>query len=234
MGRAGYNSLYIFTNSGLRRRQQRRRMSNSRIIIQSLLQISRRPPLGFAASSFLTTRLSSLHLPAALNPSFSSSSLQLEQPISSFSSSFPHRLLSSSTTSNHNNHETQQQEEEDQPLSEDDGEATDGWEEEDEVVEPKIGDGGDGGGVVLQGVPWGESVLSIAHDVLMKLFNDDIKLYAFKTTPRGYIYVRLDKLSNEYGCPSMEELESYSHEYKKRLDEAGERREIPDDLALEV
>ncbi|PPE01396.1 hypothetical protein GOBAR_DD01577 [Gossypium barbadense] len=168
-------------------------------------------------------------------------------------------------------------------TAEDDGEFTDEWEEEDETVEPKVGDGGDGGGVVLQGVPWGESALSIAHDAL-KLFSDDIKLYAFKTTPRGYIYVRLDKLSDEqtaslvvndlkniylceneihsftftnfgrgwvaqglnsygantnapfirYGCPSMEELQSYSQEYKKRLDEAGQRREIPDDLALQV
>ncbi|XP_022727195.1 uncharacterized protein LOC111283071 [Durio zibethinus] len=213
-------------------------MINSRII-QSLLQSSRRPPFGFVASSFSTVRLSPLPLPTALDPPFSASpsrfavgsSLQL-QPISS--SSFIHRLLSS-TTSSHNKHENQP--EEDDPLLyetiEDDGETTDGWEEEDEVVEPKIGDGGDGGGVVFQGVPWGESVLSIAHDVL-KMLSDDIKLYAFKTTPRGYIYVRLDKLSNEYGCPSMEELESYSQEYKKRLDEAGERREIPDDLALEV
>lgn len=60
----------------------------------------------------------------------------------------------------------------------------------------QIGDGGDGGGVVLQDVPWGEGALSIAHDVLLQ-FGDDMKLYAFKTTPRGYVYVRLDKLSNE-------------------------------------
>lgn len=32
----------------------------------------------------------------------------------------------------------------------------------------------------------------------------------------------------------MEELESYSQEYKKKLDEVGELGEIPDDLALEV
>lgn len=37
-----------------------------------------------------------------------------------------------------------------------------------------------------------------------------------------------------YGCPSMEELESYSQEYKKKLDEVGALGEIPDDLALEV
>ncbi|XP_022776731.1 putative tyrosine-protein kinase C03B1.5 [Durio zibethinus] len=70
---------------------------------------------------------------------------------------------------------------------------------------------GDGGGVVLHGVPWGESALYIAHGVL-KLFNDDIKHYAFKTTPCGYLYVRLDKLSND-----MEELESYNQEYEKRF-----------------
>ncbi|MED6120874.1 hypothetical protein PIB30_025028 [Stylosanthes scabra] len=113
------------------------------------------------------------------------------------------------------------------------GETTDdGWEEEDDS-DPMIGDGGDGGGVALHDVPWGQRALSIAEDVL-KQFNEDIELYAFKTTPRGYVYVRLDKLTNEYGCPSMEELEHYNREYKKRLDEVGALGEIPDDLALEV
>ncbi|GMI87451.1 hypothetical protein HRI_002414400 [Hibiscus trionum] len=212
-------------------------MSNGRIIFQSLLQSSRRPSLGFVASSFYTLRLSPLPLPTALNPSsrFAVASSLEPNPIFSFTSVFTHRLLHG-TASVHNKNDHRQEEEED-PLfyetAKDYGETTDGWEEEEDDVEPKLGDGGDGGGVVLQGVPWGESVLSIAHDVL-KLFSDDFKLYAFKTSPRGYIYVRLDKLSHEYGCPSMEELQSYSQEYKKRLDEAGEQREIPDDLALEV
>ena len=60
----------------------------------------------------------------------------------------------------------------------------------------QIGDGGDGGGVALQNVPWGSRALSIAEEVLTQ-FNEDIKLYAFKTSPRGYIYVRLDKLTTE-------------------------------------
>ncbi|KAL6983317.1 hypothetical protein U1Q18_016706 [Sarracenia purpurea var. burkii] len=111
-------------------------------------------------------------------------------------------------------------------------EPIDSWEEEDDA-EPVIGDGGDGGGVVLQNCSWGGRALSIASEVLLG-FGDDLKLYAFKTTPRGYIYVRLDKLSNEYGCPSMDEIESYSHQYKRRLDEVGALGEIPDDLALEV
>ena len=80
----------------------------------------------------------------------------------------------------------------------DDEETTDGWEEEDEV-DPEVGDGGDGGGVVLQGCSWGERALSIAHQVLLlRADSDDIKLFAFKTTPRGYVYVRLDKLSHKY------------------------------------
>lgn len=106
------------------------------------------------------------------------------------------------------------------------------WEEEDEA-EPKVGDGGDGGGIVLENCPWGERVLSLAQSVLGRL-GEDMELYAFKTSPRGYIYVRLDKLSHEYGCPSMEEIESFSREYKKKLDEVGATGEIPDDLALEV
>ncbi|XP_045817227.1 uncharacterized protein LOC123910191 [Trifolium pratense] len=114
----------------------------------------------------------------------------------------------------------------------DEGESKDGWEEEDEA-EPKIGDGGSGGGVALQNVPWGQRALSIAEEVLVQ-FSEDLKLYAFKTSPGGYVYVRLDKVTSEYGCPSMDELESYNQEFKKRLDEVGALGDIPDDLALEV
>lgn len=59
----------------------------------------------------------------------------------------------------------------------------------------QIGDGGDGGGIVLQSCSWGEQALSIARDVLLPLV--DMELYSFKTSPNGYIYVRLDKLPNE-------------------------------------
>lgn len=111
-------------------------------------------------------------------------------------------------------------------------EPIDSWEEEDEA-EPEVGDGGDGGGVVLNNCPWGERALSIARETLQE-FGEEMQLYAFKTSPRGYIYVRLDKLSNEYGCPSMEEIESFSRQYKKTLDEVGATEEIPYDLALEV
>ncbi|KAH6807240.1 Uncharacterized protein family UPF0090 [Perilla frutescens var. frutescens] len=111
-------------------------------------------------------------------------------------------------------------------------EPIDSWEEEDEA-EAEVGDGGDGGGVVLNSCPWGERALLIAREVLQE-FGEGMQLYAFKASPRGYIYVRLDKLSNEYGCPSMEEIESFSRKYKEVLDEVGATGEIPDDLALEV
>ncbi|XP_073005900.1 uncharacterized protein [Typha latifolia] len=108
------------------------------------------------------------------------------------------------------------------------------WEEEDEDKEPVIGDGGDGGGVVLGDVRWGERALSVAREVLGEHFGDDMALYAFKVSSKGYVYVRLDKLANEYGCPAIEEMESFSNLYKQRLDEIVERGEIPLDLALEV
>ncbi|PKI52729.1 hypothetical protein CRG98_026880, partial [Punica granatum] len=107
------------------------------------------------------------------------------------------------------------------------------WEEEEEEAEPELGDGGDGGGIVLNNVPWGEQALEIAREVFSQ-FGDDLELFAFKTTSHGYIYSRIDKLSNKYGCPSMEEIEGYSQEYKKRLDEAGALGKIPKNLALEV
>ncbi|KAL2519262.1 Uncharacterized protein family UPF0090 [Abeliophyllum distichum] len=116
--------------------------------------------------------------------------------------------------------------------SNDEVEPIDSWEEEDDA-EPEVGDGGDGGGIVLQNCAWGQQALAIAQEVILQ-FGEDMELYAFKTSPRGYIYVRLDKLSNEYGCPSMEEIESFSRQYKKILDEVGATGAIPDDLALEV
>lgn len=48
----------------------------------------------------------------------------------------------------------------------------------------------------MNDVPWGEQALKIAHEVLSQ-FGDDVEIFAFKTTPRGYIYVRIDKLSNK-------------------------------------
>lgn len=60
----------------------------------------------------------------------------------------------------------------------------------------QIGDGGDGGGVVLRDVKWGQRALAAAEEVLGEHFGDDIAMFAFKVSPKGYVYVRLDKLTN--------------------------------------
>ncbi|KAF8714112.1 hypothetical protein HU200_028117 [Digitaria exilis] len=109
------------------------------------------------------------------------------------------------------------------------------WEDsEDDGHEPEIGDGGDGGGFVLRDVKWGERALAAAREVLAGHFGDDVAMFAFKVSPKGYVYVRLDKLTNMYGCPDMEEIESFNRLYKQKLDEIIESGEIPLDLALEV
>ncbi|OAY73269.1 Ribosome maturation factor RimP, partial [Ananas comosus] len=111
------------------------------------------------------------------------------------------------------------------------------WEEEEEEeggAEPAIGDGGDGGGVALGDVEWGEQALSVAREVLQLHFDDDLAMFAFKVSPRGYVYVRLDKLTKEFGCPAIEEIEKFNSLYKQRLDEMVERGEIPLDLAIEA
>ncbi|XP_068657203.1 uncharacterized protein [Aristolochia californica] len=116
-------------------------------------------------------------------------------------------------------------------------EKDDGWEEEDDsTTESQIGDGADGGGLVLRDdVPWGRRTLSIAQEVLPHLAGDgDLVLFAFRTSPRGFVYIRLDKLSDRYGCPSMAELETFSRLYKTQLEVVGETGEIPNDLAVEV
>lgn len=51
--------------------------------------------------------------------------------------------------------------------------------------------------MVLGGVRWGERVLSVAHEVLDLHFGEDLVMYALKVSPRGYVYVRLDKLTNK-------------------------------------
>ncbi|OVA00839.1 Ribosome maturation factor RimP [Macleaya cordata] len=107
------------------------------------------------------------------------------------------------------------------------------WKEEDEVT-PEIGNGRYGGEVVLGDVPWGERVLSAAHEVLLQL-GDDIQLYSFKMSPGGYIHVTLDKLSDKYGFPCREDLENFGCLYKKRLEEIRESGEIPNhELSLRV
>ncbi|KAF3431601.1 hypothetical protein FNV43_RR26332 [Rhamnella rubrinervis] len=204
-------------------------MNNKSRIVENLVRLRSCSSSPFRRRS-CSPALSTLQIhPHLHNPSSSSSSRSFPFKPSLF---FPSYSTSSSGTLRFFNTKSFEDNQDDPFQANEDGETTDGWEEED-VTDPEIGDGGDGGGVVLNDVPWGDRALSIALEILSK-FGDDMKLFSFKTTPKGYVYLRLDKLSEEYGCPSMEELERYNQEYKNRLDEVGALGDIPDDLAIEV
>ncbi|KAK1305135.1 hypothetical protein QJS10_CPB11g01861 [Acorus calamus] len=65
---------------------------------------------------------------------------------------------------------------------------------------------------MLRNVGWGERALSAAREVLHTHFGGDggdFTIYAFKTSPSGYVYVRLDKLSNSIQDESVS-IEQYS------------------------
>ncbi|KAH9288535.1 hypothetical protein KI387_032652, partial [Taxus chinensis] len=115
----------------------------------------------------------------------------------------------------------------------DNDEEEDCWEEDEEEVEARIGDGEDGGGVVLGDTSWGSKALTTAEEVLLP-FKEDLRIYAFKASHRGYIYVRLDKLSDKYGCPSIDDIKKFHSLYAERLEEVGQAGGVPDNLAIEV
>ncbi|CAL5354362.1 unnamed protein product [Camellia sinensis] len=85
----------------------------------------------------------------------------------------------------------------------DEVEPIDLWEEEDDA-EPEIGDGGDGGGVVLQNCPWGERALSISHEILLQFeLQPPIQKRLDEVGALGEIP---DDLALEVSSPSAERL----------------------------
>ncbi|KAF9599673.1 hypothetical protein IFM89_001619 [Coptis chinensis] len=128
-------------------------------------------------------------------------------------------------------------EEEEEEVDEfEDGMVTDGddfFEEEEEEDELFVGDGAGGGGISLAGMEWDESVLAIAEDTILS-FNGDMKIYAFKTLKNSTIQVRIEKLSNKSGSPSMVDIKEFSCAYRAQLDEAEQVGTIPENLSLEV
>jgi ribosome maturation factor RimP len=95
------------------------------------------------------------------------------------------------------------------------------WEDDFES-EAEPGDGGDGGGIILGDAAWAKSALHLAEDAIAE-FNGDLSLFAFKAgKDPSRIHVRLDKLSDKYGSPTMVDLEKFTSSYAKRLADAGE------------
>ncbi|KAK7841297.1 uncharacterized protein LOC111989552 [Quercus suber] len=96
-----------------------------------------------------------------------------------------------------------------------------------------VGDGVGGGGISLAGTWWDKEALRIAEEVSLS-FDGDLQIYAFKTTLNSTIQLRIDKLSNKSGSPSMEDIEAFSVTYRARLDEAQLNKSIPENISLEV
>jgi hypothetical protein len=61
----------------------------------------------------------------------------------------------------------------------------------------KAGDGGAGGGISLAGTWWDKEALALAEQVSAS-FDEDLKIYAFKTAANLTIRVRFEKRSTRY------------------------------------
>ncbi|KAL4575343.1 hypothetical protein LXL04_022185 [Taraxacum kok-saghyz] len=102
-----------------------------------------------------------------------------------------------------------------------------------EDAEPRAGDGSGGGGISLAGTKWDEQVLAIAEQVLMS-FNGELGIYAFRTFQHSAIRVRIERLTNKSGSPTMEDIEVFAKAYRERLNEAEAAGSIPDNISIEV
>lgn len=137
------------------------------------------------------------------------------------------------------NQEEDEDEEEEQVLLEDvldellTDEEDDFYLEEEEEEELYAGDGGGGGGIKLAGTTWDKEALSLAEKSC-ESFNCELGIYAFKTLPNSTVQVRIERLSNKSGSPTMEDIEAYSKIYRAKLSEAELAKSIPDNISLEV
>ncbi|XP_028794965.1 uncharacterized protein LOC114750537 [Neltuma alba] len=118
-------------------------------------------------------------------------------------------------------------------LGDDDGSYYDEEEYEDDEAELFVGDGGGGGGISLAGTWWDKKALAIAEEVT-RSFDGELQIYAFKTLVNSTIRVRIERLSNKSGSPSMEDIEAFSTAYRAKLDEAELAKFVPEDISLEV
>ncbi|XP_054788369.1 uncharacterized protein LOC129294208 [Prosopis cineraria] len=120
---------------------------------------------------------------------------------------------------------------------EDSGDDGDNFYDEEEYgdgdAELFVGDGGGGGGISLAGTWWDKKALAIAEEVISS-FDGELQIYAFKTLVNSTIRVRIERLSNKSGSPSMEDIEAFSTAYRAKLDEAELAKFVPEDISLEV
>ncbi|XP_012447490.1 uncharacterized protein LOC105770717 [Gossypium raimondii] len=124
---------------------------------------------------------------------------------------------------------------EDDELMIDNDDDDDFFEEEytEDETELYVGDGAGGGGISLAGTWWDKEALLLAEDVCQS-FGGDLGIYAFKTLSNSSIQVRIERLTNKSGSPSMEDIEAFSVSYRAKLDEAELARSVAENITLEV
>ncbi|KAL3504356.1 hypothetical protein ACH5RR_034197, partial [Cinchona calisaya] len=105
---------------------------------------------------------------------------------------------------------------------------------EDENIEEelRVGDGSGGGGISLAETSWDKTALEIAEEVALS-FNGELGIYAFRTLLNSSIQVRIERLTNKSGSPTMMDIEAFTSAYRELLDEAEVGGSIPDNITLE-
>ncbi|OEL29944.1 hypothetical protein BAE44_0009037 [Dichanthelium oligosanthes] len=135
--------------------------------------------------------------------------------------------------------------EEEEDFDDDEGDIIDDYEEDeddydfeddfesDDEQDLYVGDGGAGGGISLAGTWWDKEALALAEQVSAS-FDDNLKIYAFKTAANLTIRVRIEKMSTRYGSPTIDDIEAYTIAYRAKLDDAESAGKIPQNISLEV
>jgi ribosome maturation factor RimP len=117
-----------------------------------------------------------------------------------------------------------------------------GWYEDEEFEEDEedfgefaIGTEEDPGPEILTGnVPWGDAALQVAEAVLKQRDMQGLQLYLFRVLPPSMkIEIRLDKLEDLYGSPSIDDISSFSRKLYAGL-EAELGAEQSGQITLEV
>ncbi|CAL8463893.1 g3428 [Coccomyxa elongata] len=94
---------------------------------------------------------------------------------------------------------------------------------EDEEGEPAFtSTSGEGPIVELAGLPpWGQPALGVAKKVLNAPEMESLELYSFRAAHvKDRLYIRIDKLDDLYGSPTLDEVEAFSREFYKGLEAA--------------
>lgn len=102
-------------------------------------------------------------------------------------------------------------------LSAADDEFLDDWEELEEQVGPELSTGG---------VEWGEKALAVVQQLLdgssaAEAGLQDIRLFSFRAIPSSKrLDIRLDKLTDQYGSPSLDDVAAFSRQFNAAYEAA--------------